>query len=141
MITAQQFAQKWGRNLAASGESARQGISGVTISPGVSAAENIDNYRTGVIRALDSGKTVEAMRAVDLNDWKSRTTEVGIPRMVESASNPTVLADVTEFANQLLPFTQNVKETIARMPKGTVAQGKARAMRAIDMMAEFSRRR
>lgn len=141
MLTPQQFSQKWSRNLAASGESARAGIDAVTVSPGVVAAENINNYRVGVLSALESGKTEEAMRAVDLGDWKSKTRDIGVPRMVQAATNQAVVRDVEQFASELLPFTQNVKETIARMPKGTLADGKARAMKAIDMMSEFSRRR
>ncbi len=141
MLTPQQFADKWSRNLASAGESARAGINAVTVSPGVTAADNIDRYRIGVLNALETGKTEEGMRSVDLNDWKTKTSEVGVTRMVQAASNATVKADVADFASQLLPFTQNVKETIARMPKGTLADGKARAMRAIDMMAEFTRRR
>ena len=102
---------------------------------------NIDRYRSGVMAALESGKTVNALNAIDVNEWKDRASTVGVERAVAAAGSEASKAKELAFLDVFLPYADTVKAEIARMPKGNIEQGKARAMRAIELMAKFKFRR
>lgn len=104
-------------------------------SPGVSAANNIAAYRTRVLEALDSGRTEAAMRAVSLQDWKTATANRGASNLSTAVNDPQVQAKMQRALAIILPFTQQVKDTIRRMPNATKEDRKARMMKAFDMMS------
>jgi len=135
---ARDIVAKWSRNLGSSGDSMRDGINAVSESPGVKAADAIDNYAAGVQAALSSGKTERRMRSVTLEGWKGAALEKGVPRAIAAANSPTAKAHALEFMEAFLPFAENVSNEISRMPKGTLEDGIARATAAIRLMATFT---
>ena len=115
-VTATQGADKWARNLGAATEDIKNGVNGVTVSPGVLAARNADAWLQNTIASKD--KWVSRVGAVDVNDWKDKMINVGIPRVASgaSANKPKMEAFLTDF----LPFLDRVTATTKAMPNTTL---------------------
>lgn len=126
---------RWSRNLAGSAEKYKESVAQVTESPGVTAAANLDTYRQRVLEALDSGKTKRAMEAVSLEEWKRAASGRGASNLASAASDAQVKDKMRAALTVILPYTQTVKETIRRMPRGTKAERKARMDKAFEMMS------
>ena len=129
--------EKWSRNLANSGESMRAGIESVTESPTRKAAASLDNYREGVMRSLDSGKTKAAMEAVTLEDWQEAALEKGVAHATAAARSDRAKNAVLNFQEQFLPFVESVSDKVRKMPKGTLADGIARMVAQVEGVSKF----
>lgn len=126
---------KWVRNTQAGIPSYKAGIAAVTVSPGELAAQRIDYYLSQVQAAVASGKTAAGFRSFSLQDWQQAATDKGGNRISQgvTAAQPKVQAFLTQF----LPFVQNIKQTVARMPRGGTAEADARMLQAVNMMRGF----
>jgi predicted component of type VI protein secretion system len=127
--------EKWKRNMLASVPTIKAGVMAVTVSPTEKAAQQADLYARKVQEAVDSGKYQANLRAVTLSDWQQATADKGTARI--NAGVSAAVPKVTQLMQQLLPFTERVKQTIAAMPKGSPADADARALAAIQMMRGF----
>lgn len=141
VLTPEQALEKYKRNLGNSGEDYANGVMAVTESPGKSAAREISNYERGVLDALRSGKTKAAFEAIQLGPWQERTSTVGAQRLVEAASNPQVEANTLAAMQRWFPEAQRIRAAVRGMPKGGLANAKARSARAIEMAMAFGKNR
>lgn len=116
----------------------KAGVDAVTVSPTEQAAAAKDQWIAGVQRAAAEGKFENGLRAVSLQDWKTAYKEKGIP----AAANAARVAEpkMQRFLADFLPYAAQVSETVKAMPKGTLADSKARANAAIDMLAAYRKR-
>lgn len=131
MLTPQQWADKWSRNLSGSTQSIKDGVNAVTVSPAAAAADRIDAYQAGVMAAIASGKTVAAMRASPLELWKTKMLTNGLSNIAQGAN--AAKPKVVQFATFWAPVAQQISQQVKAMPKGGEANAKARANRAIEI--------
>lgn len=131
------IAKKWSKNTAAAGEDYKQGVNRVTESPTKKAAANLDRYEAGIRKSLEDGKTKRNMEAVTLDDWQKAAIDKGVPNFTAAARRQSVQDNVLNFQEQFLPFVETVAERVRKMPKGTLADGIARAVAQIEGNAEF----
>jgi len=141
VISPEQALEKYKRNLGNSGQSYSEGVLAVKESPGKAAAREIGNYERGVMDALRSGKTKAAFEAIQLGPWQERTSTVGSQRLVEAASDEVVAANTLAAMNRWFPEAARISASVRGMPKGGLANAKARSARAIEMAMAFGRNR
>ena len=72
-ITPEEFAEKHARRLKAAVEDIRAGVERVTESPTAKAAAKQDKMIARLQEAVSSGKWAARLKAVPLEDWKSKT--------------------------------------------------------------------
>lgn len=137
MQTASEVAALWKDRLLRSGDKIKSGVRAVKEAPTQRAARKKSEYVAGVMRAVDSGKWEQGLGRVTLQQWQDAMINKGVANLTTGATQ--AMPKVEAFLSRLLPYTAQVKETIAQMPKGTIEDGKARALAAIDMMAAFKR--
>lgn len=134
-LSAAQVAKQWSERMQAAGQRMKDGVNEVTVSPTEQAAQAKDLWIAGVQKAAQEGRFEEGLRAVSLSDWKAAMIDKGVANMQTGAR--AAVGKVERFMRDLLPYTQSVRETIRAMPRGTLADSKARAAAAIDLMAAF----
>jgi len=113
-VTAQQYADKWGRNLKNSTQDIRAGVERVTTAPGMQAAKKSDKYLAGIQRAVANGTWQKNVAAVSLQDWQAKTINKGIGRIsagVDSAQTAQIA-----MAEKLLAAVDSVKAKVDSMP-------------------------
>jgi len=133
-----QIAEKWSRNLGASTASIQAGVDAVTVSPTEKAARAVDNYVSGVQRAVADGKYVAGLRRVSLSDWQQAMKGKGIARIASgaAAARPKMEAFLVEF----LPHVEAGQRALESMPRGDLQTNIARAVRMMEHNATFRRR-
>lgn len=133
-LTPAQFQEKHNRNTKAAIEDIRIGVNSVTVSPMTKAASQADKWLNNLQRS--KGKWQERMKAVTLDDWKTAMLDKGVNRIADGldAAAPKVEA----FASKLLPFQDNLKATVDKMPDVTLEDSIARATAWIRGMSKFS---
>ena len=130
--TAAQVAQKWKTNTSNSGTAYRDGIEGVTVSPTAKAALAIDRQVQGVQRAAAEGRTQAALNNVTLSDWKAAAINKGLSRLTTGVQQAET--KMARAMSVILPVAQQIKDHVATMPRGTLADSAARAMYAWEAM-------
>ena len=128
--------KKWGSNLTASIPSITAGVNAVTEAPSARAVRKADDYLAGVIDKVDKWK--RNLGNVTLEDWRSNTINIGIPRLTTGVAKGT--NKVTKFMQQWLPYEDGLKTKLAGMPKGGIEQSIARATEAIRYNAAFQKK-
>jgi len=133
MLSPQQAAQKWARNLAASGESIREGVNDVTQSPTAKAADRAEAYVAGVQRNVD--KWQRGLKRISLEDWKEAMLTKALPRIASGASSgePKMLS----FLDKFLPYVAAGKKDLERIPRGDLQTNIARAVQMMEHNSKF----
>lgn len=67
----------------------------------------------------------QGVQAVSLSEWQQAMVNLGIPRAIQGAQEKQ--SKYTTFMQEYATFLQSQVPTIQAMPKGTLAQGIARA--------------
>lgn len=80
-VSAQEYAEKWGRRLKAASEDVRKGIDRVKEAPGKKAAAAQDLMLAKVTASINDGTWRRQVEAVTLEDWKKAATEKGVGRI------------------------------------------------------------
>lgn len=137
-LTPEQFREKHARRLKASVEDIRAGIARVTESPTAKAAGKVDKMRTNLLKALDNGKWAARLKAVSLEEWKRKTTDVGVNRI--AAGIDAAAGKVENFAAQLLPFQDKLVNDVKRLPDVTLEDSINRMTTFIRGMAKFQKK-
>lgn len=132
-LTGAQVAEKWKNRMANAAPQVKAGVMAVQSSPMEKAAQRADAYAAGVARAVEQGTYQAGLRAVSLDDWKTATAGKGADRIASGAAG--AMAKQAAFFDWLLPKTDQVKATIAAMPKGSKEDSRARLNKAFDMMS------
>lgn len=139
--TAQQVAKKWATSMQGAATAMRDGVAAVTQSPTAKAADAVDKYRAGVMKAIDDGTYQAGLRSVTLDQWKQSMLQKGIGRVADgvAAAGP----KMERFMGELLAHTDMVSQEIQGMPSLTKEDRKQRMLRNFELMSEFrsSRRR
>lgn len=138
MLSAQQLAQKWARNLGASTEAIKNGVAAVTTSPTAKAANRADAYVMGVQKAVADGKWQAGLRRVTLEDWKNSMLTKGVNRIGQGAL--AAQSKMESFLADFLPHVQSGVTALASMPRGDLAQNIQRAVFMMEHNSKFRRR-
>ena len=134
-VTPQQWLQKWGTNLNASGQYIKDGVARVKTAPGQAAAAAQDRMLAGITQAVTSGMWAKRVSSVSLQDWQAAITNKGIPRIAQGVTQ----AQQTK-SGQITTLLANVDAAAAAahaLPKGNLQQSIARAT---AFMTEMSTR-
>lgn len=136
-VTSQQFMQRWQTRMQDPQTIAkiRAGVTAVTQSPGIAAADAREYMVTRWNQVTRAGGTWEAnMRALPVQYWKDQMLGKGLnqlPGGVNGAGNK-----VQSFADALLAFERQLQTAINSMPKATLGDRKARMDHWFDQMSQ-----
>jgi hypothetical protein len=132
-------AQKWSDRLAGATQAYKDGITNTDVNPMERAAAAAGFWAQRVAEAATNGKFAAGLRRVSKADWQAAATGLGAQRLAQGAREKK--GKMQDFLTQLLPYTDNVKKTIAAMPRGGEAESDARMLAASRMMRAFKRSR
>ena len=137
-LTPAEFQEKHARRLKGSIEDIRAGVARVTEAPTAKAAAKQDKMLANLTKSVQSGKWASRLKAVTLEDWKGKMTEKGLNRIAGGIDE--AKPKVIDFAAQLLPFEDNLKAQIDKMPDLTLEDSVSRATAWIRGMSKFSKK-
>lgn len=137
MQNAQAVAQAWANNLSASTQKITQGVQAVTVSPTQQAAQQASAYLSGVQQAVSSNKWQNALMGVSLSQWQQATVTKGVPRIATGAQ--AAVPKMTAFMQQLLPYVNQLQQSLQATPRGSLEQNIARMNAWTRGMAQFSK--
>lgn len=137
-VTPDEFVEKQSRRLKGAVDDMRRGIERVSSSPTAMAANKKDKMRSGVNAAIDSGKWERGLRRVTLDDWKSKMINKGLGRVATGIDE--AAPKVRAFAADVLPYIDNLKATVDKMPDTTLEDSINRMTTFIRGMAKFQRK-
>lgn len=129
-VTAQQYADKWGRRLKGATQDIRDGIDRVTEAPGKRAAAASDRMRTNLLASIDDGTWASQVAKVSVEDWKSAAKEKGIGRIAQGVDS--ALPSQALMAEKLLAAVDATVAEVNRTPRGGLEEN-------IQRMTTFAR--
>lgn len=134
-LTPEEYANKQATRLKASIEDIRIGINKVTVAPGAQAAANQAKMLANITAAINTGKWGNALRAVSLEEWKTKASSKGVNRISEGidAAHDKVVA----VATKLLPFIDALQATVNKMPDVTIEDAVNKSAAMIRGMHKF----
>ncbi len=136
-LTSAEFQEKHARRLKAAVEDVRKGIDRVTESPTEKAAAKQDKMLTNLTAAVNSGKWAAGLKRVTLEEWKSKTKNVGVNRI--AAGIDAAKSKVIAFADELLPHIDRGRDKIKSMPDVTLDDNINRMVAFTRHMSELKR--
>lgn len=136
-LTSAEFREKHARRLKASVEDVRKGIDRVTESPTTKAASKQDKMLTNLTAAVNSGKWAAGLKRVSLEEWKTKTRDVGVNRI--AAGIDAAATKVEAFADDLLPHIDRGLEKIKGMSDVTLDDNINRMTTFVRHMADLKR--
>ena len=137
-VSPEEFADKHARRLKGAVEDIRAGVQKVTESPTAKAAAKESKMLQNVQSAVQSGKWAARLKAVTLEEWKSKTVEKGLGRIAAGVDG--AHGKMVAFASQLLPYEATLKDQINKMPDLTLEDSISRATSWIRGMSKFTRK-
>lgn len=137
-INTQKILEKWKRNAGQSTEAFKDGVNGVKVAPTQKAAQNVEKYRAGVMRAIDDGSFVDNLNKVTLADWQQATADKGSRNYQNGISSISPRA-AKNMADQQ-QYAEQVSVEIASMPSLTESDMEARMLANVRKMREFKKR-
>lgn len=126
---------KWVRNMSSAGETIKAGVQKMQQTPGVNAAAAADKYAQACAQAVADGSYSAGQMSYSLQSYKDAVIQKGLPRIAAGAT--AAKPKVTQFFQQLLPFTSQLSDQIRAMPNNGIEDSIARATAAIRGMANF----
>jgi len=136
-LTPAEFTEKHARRLTASVEDIRRGIDRVTVNPCELAVKKKDKMLANLTAAVTDGRWERGLKRVSLEDWKTKTRDVGVGRI--AAGIQAASAKVTAFAEELLPHIDAGQAKLANMPDITLEDNIARMGTFVRHMANLKR--
>lgn len=136
-LTPIEFQEKHARRLTAAVEDVRKGIDKVTVNPCELAAAKQDKMLANLTAAVQDGRWQKGLRRVTLEDWKTKTRDVGVARI--AAGIAAAKTKVIAFAEELLPHIDAGKAKLASMPDLTLEDNISRMTTFIRHMADMKR--
>jgi len=136
-LTPQEFQEKHARRLTASVEDIRRGIDRVTVNPCELAAQKKDKMLANLTAAVTDGRWERGLKRVSLDDWKTKTRDVGVGRI--AAGIQAASAKVVAFAEELLPHIDAGQAKLKSMPDITLEDNIARMSTFVRHMASMKR--
>ncbi len=137
-VSSEEFVEKHARRLKGALEDMRRGVERVSEAPTKKAAAKADKMRANIVAAIDSGKWARGLSRVSLEDWKSKMVDKGLNRVASGidAAAPKVKA----FADEFLPYLDNVQSKVKAMPDTTLEDNINRMVTQIREVSKFKRR-
>lgn len=135
-VTAEEYAEKWGRRLSGATADIARGIDRTTEAPGIRAAKAKDKMLTKVTESIQSGRWERNVAAVSLDDWKNAAKSKGVGRIGQGveAAKP----KQAQMAAKLLAAVDASVAVVKAMPSTTLEDNIARSA---AYMREMSKRR
>lgn len=136
-VTPEEFQEKQARNLKNSIPDIVRGVERVSEAPTLKAAAKKDKMLAGVTAAVNSGKWEAGLKRVSLEEWKTKMIDKGTGRIaagIDGARDKTIA-----FAAELLPFQDNLKAKVDKMPDVTLEDSINRMTTFVRGMANFKR--
>lgn len=131
-LTPEQIASKWERNLSGARQSYIDGINGVTESPMVRAIAAEEKWNAAMQEVIANGTWVNGLEAAGtLQEWKTRTIEVGAARLISGAS--AARPKVQRFFQRWMPILQRNLEQVRAMPSTTFQDRIQRMVRMAEL--------
>ena len=137
-MTPAEYAEKQARRLKGATDDIRRGVMAVTEAPTAKAAAKADKMLANLTQAVQSGKWARRLKAVGLEDWRTKTLEKGLNRIaqgIDSAYDKQV-----EFASQLLPFEATLQAKVEAMPDATLEDSISKMVEWCRGMAKFEKK-
>lgn len=138
-VSAQEYAEKWGRRLKGSTEDIRRGIARVSQAPGERAARAQDLMKTKLNASIDDGTWAAQVSAVSLQDWQQAASKKGVDRIAQGVD--AAAPGQAQMAERLLAAVDNAAAKANALPKGTLEDSISRASTFIRTMAASKLRR
>ncbi len=133
-LTPEEDAAKQARNLKNSLQDVRDGITRVTIAPGVAAVAQQDKMRSKVLESIDSGLWASKTRATTLQEWQDAALNKGVDRI--SAGIDAAHDKQVAMAGRLLPIVDAAAQKARAMPKNTLQDSIARMTSFVTDMSK-----
>lgn len=124
-VTAQQWMDKWGTNLANSTQYIKNGVARVQTAPSQAAIAAKDRMKNNLVAAIDNGSWERGLSKVSLSDWQTAMTTKGINNL--SAGIAVAKTKRLGSITALLNATDTAVAAANQLPKGGLEQGIARA--------------
>lgn len=137
-VTVDEYVEKHSRRLKGAVEDMRRGIERVSSSPTAAAANKKDKMRSNINASIDSGKWEKGLRRVTLEEWKGKMINKGLGRVATGIDE--AAPKVRAFASDLLPYIDNLKGTVDKMPDTTLEDSVNRMTTFVRGMAKFQRK-
>lgn len=134
-VTPQEFAEKWGRRLKASGTDIQNGIKRVSEAPGISAARQANTMLANLQARVADGTWARRVAGVSLQDWQNAALTKGVQRI--TAGVDAAQGKVANMAGSLLQAVDSAVAEVERTPRGDL---EANINRATTFMREMSKR-
>ena len=134
-LTPEEVTLKQANRLKSSTPEIRAGIERVTTSPTALAAGKIQKMRANLLAKIDDGTVEKQLRAVTLDQWKTRAATTGVNRISEGIDN--AHDKQVAFYSKLLPAQDALKKQIDAMPDLTLEDSIARMTAFTRGMAKF----
>ena len=131
-MTANQYADKWGRRLKAAQQDIVTGIEGVSESPMEKAAAQGDKMLQNLTAAVQDGRWQSSLKAVSLADWKRITVDKVKSRMQSGVDNG--IPKMQKFGTYLTDTLNQVLPEIDAMPSLTLNDSLARVQKLMEHM-------
>lgn len=138
-LTPQEFQEKHARRLTAAVEDIRRGIDRVTESPMDKAIAKKDKMLANLTAAVNDGRWERGLKRVTLDDWKTKTRDVGVGRI--AAGIQAASGKVVAFAEELLPHIDAGQAKLKNMPDITLEDNIARMTTFVRHMSNMKRKK
>jgi hypothetical protein len=120
--------------MQAAGQQITEGVNAVTVSPGVKAAAQANAWIAKLQASVEKWK--RNVGAMTLADWQNAMINRGIPAI--SAGVQAKSGNYQAFAAKFYPYLQTGVTHVKTMPKGTLADGIARATYMITYNSKYT---
>lgn len=137
-LTPQEFQEKQNRRLKGALSDMQTGVERITTSPTAQAAAKQDKMLQRLTAKVQDGTWASRLKAVSLDSWKGDMIEKGIPRV--SGGIDRAAGKVQDFAAQLLPYIDQQKAAIEKMPDLTLEDSIGRMSAFIRGMSKFRKK-
>ena len=137
-VTPQEFQEKHARRLKGAVTDMRIGVEKVTESPTAKAAMKIDKMRAHLLEKIDDGTVAARLKAVTLEEWKSKMLSKGVGRVAEGIDQAS--DKVVKFASQLLPAVEAARNKARALPDLTLEDSINRMTTYIRDMSKFRKK-
>lgn len=131
-LSANELSEKWGRRLKASVPDIQRGIEAVKTSPGAKAALKVDKALQGYTEAVTSGRMARALNAIDLQDWKNKTSKKVAERL--SGGVDSSMPKRQKFDEYLVSTVNAGLAKLKNMPDMTFEDSMARIRTQLEHM-------
>lgn len=135
MMTPQELAKKWAENLTRAKTSIRKGIEGVTVSPTQKAAQQVQKYRDGCVRAADDGAFVSGCNRVTLQEWKDKAINKGLSNLETGVRDGE--SKVVAFQTKFAPYAKQASERAAAVEGSGRSAAMEKMIAVWDVMEQF----